>query len=159
MSDNDKIRFMELVIDMAAKNVEKGKGGPFAAIVVKGGRIIGKGTNLVTSINDPTAHAEIIAIREACKNLNSFHLHGCEIYTSCEPCPMCLGAIYWARIEKVYYAGTREDAMSAGFDDSKFYEEICKSPAERTIKMEQMLQQDVRQAFDRWINKKDKIPY
>jgi tRNA(Arg) A34 adenosine deaminase TadA len=143
----------------ANKNIENVKGGPFAAIVVKDGKIVGKGTNLVTSANDPTAHAEIVAIRDACKNLGTFHLHGCEIYTSCEPCPMCLGAIYWARIEKIYYAGTREDAKEAGFDDSKFYIEVCKPVSQREITMENIMRDEAREAFKAWIEKEDKIPY
>ncbi|MGB9824984.1 MAG: nucleoside deaminase [Candidatus Hydrothermia bacterium] len=158
MSDK-KIEYMKLVIEMARKNIENGKGGPFAAIVVKDGKIVGKGTNLVTSTNDPTAHAEIVAIRDACKNLGTFHLHGCEIYTSCEPCPMCLGAIYWARIEKIYYAGTREDAKEAGFDDSKFYEEVCKPVTQREIPMENILREGAKEVFRAWIKKEDKIPY
>jgi len=157
--EDKKVFFMKKVLEMARENIKNGKGGPFAAIVVKDGQIVGEGTNLVTSTNDPTAHAEIVAIRNACKNLGVFHLTGCEIYTSCEPCPMCLGAVYWARIEKIYYAGTREDAKEAGFDDSKFYEEICKPIDEREVPMENLLREDARKVFREWIEKEDKIPY
>lgn len=157
--DMEKMKFMREVIEMARKNMIEGKGGPFAAIVVKNGKIVGRGTNLVTSTNDPTAHAEIVAIRDACKNLGVFHLHECEIYTSCEPCPMCLGAIYWARIEKIYFAGTREDAKRAGFDDSNFYEEVCKTIDQRSIPMINLLREDALQVFKEWTEKEDKIPY
>uniref|UniRef100_A0A7C2PKH7 Nucleoside deaminase n=1 Tax=candidate division WOR-3 bacterium TaxID=2052148 RepID=A0A7C2PKH7_UNCW3 len=155
----EKLKFMKMVLEMAEKNVKEGRGGPFAAIIVKDGKIVGKGTNLVTSTNDPTAHAEIVAIREAARNLNTFNLRGAEIYTSCEPCPMCLGAIYWARIEKIYYAATREDAKHAGFDDLEFYEEICKSPEERKVEMIRLDLPEKMRPFDSWIKKEDKIPY
>ncbi len=155
----EKTKLMKYVLEMAKKNVLEGKGGPFAAIVVKDGEIVGEGTNVVTSSNDPTAHAEIVAIRNASKRLSTFNLSDCEIYTSCEPCPMCLGAIYWARIKKIYYAGTREDAKTAGFDDSKFYEEVCKEPKLREVKMEQILKEEAEKPFKTWIEKEDKIPY
>lgn len=157
--DAQKVKFMKEVIEMAKRNMQEGRGGPFAAIVVKNGKIVGRGTNLVTSTNDPTAHAEVVAIRDACKNLGVFHLHGCEIYTSCEPCPMCLGAIYWARIEKIYFAGTREDAKKAGFDDSNFYEEVCKTIDQRSIPMVNLLREDAIEVFRKWTEKEDKIPY
>jgi tRNA(Arg) A34 adenosine deaminase TadA len=155
----EDLEFMKIVLEMAENNVKEGRGGPFAAIIVKDGKIVGKGTNLVTSINDPTAHAEIVAIRDAAKNLNTFNLQGTEIYTSCEPCPMCLGAIYWARIDKIYYAATREDAKNAGFDDLEFYEEICKKPEDRKIKMIKLDIPEKNKAFEVWIKKEDKIPY
>jgi tRNA(Arg) A34 adenosine deaminase TadA len=128
-------------------------------VVIKEGRIIGSGNNKVTSTNDPTAHAEIIAIREACKNLNSFQLEGCIIYTSCEPCPMCLGAIYWARPKKVYYGCSKSDAAKIGFDDDFIYREIDLNIMERTIPFEQINRVEALKAFETWENKEDKISY
>jgi tRNA(Arg) A34 adenosine deaminase TadA len=151
--------FMQEAIDLAKKNMESGNGGPFGAIVVKDGKIIGKGSNKVTSDNDPTAHAEITAIRNACKNLNSFQLDGCEIYTSCEPCPMCLGAIYWARPVKVYYAATKDDAADAGFDDEFIYKELATSIDQRQIPMKQLLRDKAQLVFEGWKKKEDKIEY
>jgi len=151
--------FMQEAIDLAKKNMESGNGGPFGAIVVKDGKIIGKGSNKVTSDNDPTAHAEITAIRNACKNLNSFQLDGCEIYTSCEPCPMCLGAIYWARPGKVYYAATKDDAADAGFDDEFIYKELATSIDQRQIPMKQLLRDKAQLVFEGWKKKEDKIEY
>src|SRR5690606_33338909 len=118
-----KESFMRRALKMAADNVRAGKGGPFAALVVRDGRIVGRGTSLVTSINDPTAHAEVVAIRDACANLGEFQLEGCDVYSTCEPCPMCLGAIYWARPGRVFYAATQQDAAEAGFDDVFIYQE------------------------------------
>src|SRR5690242_12341666 len=118
--------FMRRAIELAQEGVDKNQGGPFGCVVVKDGRIVGEGCNQVTSTNDPSAHAEIVAMRDACRNLNTFQLNGCSIYTSCEPCPMCLGAIYWARPADVYFAGTRQDAAAAGFDDDMIYDEIEK---------------------------------
>ncbi|MDH3236525.1 MAG: nucleoside deaminase [Alphaproteobacteria bacterium] len=135
------------------------KGGPFGAVVVKDGTIIAEGFNQVTSANDPTAHAEVTAIREACRKLGSFKLEGCEIYTSCEPCPMCLSAIFWARIERIYYANTREDAARIGFDDDELYHEVARPLAQRTIPNEQLLADEGRIAFDAWDAKPDKILY
>ncbi len=155
----EKQRFMEEAIKLAAKNVEHNSGGPFGAVVVKDGKIIGQGVNKVTSSNDPTAHAEVIAIREAAKNLDSFNLEGCEIYSSCEPCPMCLGAIYWARIDTLYYAGTKDDAAKADFDDSAIYKEICIPREERQLPSTQLMRKEAVKVFDNWINKEDKIPY
>lgn len=151
--------FMQEAIDLAKKNMESGNGGPFGAIVVKDGKIIGKGSNKVTSDNDPTAHAEITAIRNACKNLNSFQLDGCEIYTSCEPCPMCLGAIYWARPGKVYYAATKDDAADAGFDDEFIYKELATSIDQRQIPMKQLLRDKAQLVFEGWKKKEGKIEY
>lgn len=151
--------FMFEAIELSIRNVRDGKGGPFAAIVVKDGRVIARGTNLVTSTSDPTAHAEIVAIREACKALKSFQLDGCEIYTSCEPCPMCIGAIYWARPAKIYFGSTRQDAAKIGFDDSLIYNEITKSIWKRKIPMIQCMREEALAAFREWQEKADKIAY
>ncbi|RME74157.1 MAG: nucleoside deaminase [Planctomycetota bacterium] len=150
---------MEEAIRLSIEKMENGLGGPFGAVVVKDGKIIGRGFNMVTSSNDPTAHAEIVAIREACKNLGSFQLTGCAIYTSCEPCPMCLGAIYWARPEIVYFGNTKEDAREIGFDDFFIYEELEKSPQDRKIPMVSFMREKAQEAFQRWKEKEDKIPY
>ena len=131
--DKDEKKFMRKAIRISVNNVEKQKGGPFGAIVVKDGKIIARGSNQVTATNDPTAHAEVVAIRKACKALKTFQLTGCEIYTSCEPCPMCLGAIYWARPDKLYYANSKEDAAAINFDDQFIYDEINLPKAERRI--------------------------
>jgi tRNA(Arg) A34 adenosine deaminase TadA len=157
MQDNKK--FMLEAIKLAGENVEHNHGGPFGAVIVKEGKIIGKGGNKVTVTNDPTAHAEIVAIREASKNLGTFDLSGCEIYTSCEPCPMCLGAIYWARIGKLYYAATKEDAAKAEFDDSFIYAEFAKPKTERKLQSVQMLREEAVKVFEKWISKEDKIQY
>src|SRR6266704_7020153 len=130
--------FMQEAIDRAVENVRSGHGGPFAAVVVKDGRVIAAGANCVTSTNDPTAHAEVTAIREACRALGTFQLTGCEIYTSCEPCPMCLGAIYWARLERIYYGNTRADAAAIGFDDARIYREFQASIADRSVPLIQL---------------------
>ncbi|MCX7984458.1 MAG: nucleoside deaminase [Bacteroidetes bacterium] len=151
--------FMRRVIELSRLNVIEGHGGPFAALVVKNGLIIAEGTNLVTSTNDPTAHAEIVAIRKACNVLQSFQLTGCDVYTSCEPCPMCMGALYWARPSRIFYASTRHDAAEAGFDDSFIYDEISKVPTERTIPMIQLLRNEALIAFEEWKRKTDRIPY
>ncbi len=152
-------KFMLEAIKMAETGMNSGKGGPFGAIVVKDGNIIGRGNNQVTTSNDPTAHAEVVAIRDACKNLNSFQLDDCEIYTSCEPCPMCLGAIYWARPKAVYYAGDKKDAADAGFDDDFIYQEIATPINARKIPMKQLLQNKAQLVFKAWIDKDDKIEY
>ena len=151
-------RFMKEAIELSVANVRNG-GGPFAAVVVRNGAVIGRGVNRVTVTNDPTAHAEVVAIREACRSINSFQLEGCEFYTTCEPCPMCLGAIYWARPAKVYYANTREDAAKIGFDDSLIYEEISRSFADRKIPSEQLMRDQAQAAFLEWERKADKIRY
>ncbi|HVN47535.1 MAG TPA: nucleoside deaminase [Bacteroidota bacterium] len=156
---NAQEELMRKAIQLSIENVKLGKGGPFAAIVVKDGNIISMGTNSVTSTNDPTAHAEVVAIREACKALHSFQLDGCELYTTCEPCPMCLGAIYWARPQRVYYAGTRTDAANAGFDDSFIYDELTKNIADYTIPMVPLLNEEAVAAFHAWKEKEDKIRY
>ncbi len=163
MKKNEKHKtkefFMQKAIDLAKESMESGQGGPFGAIVVKDGEIIGKGSNRVTSDNDPTAHAEISAIRDACRNLKSFQLDGCDIYTSCEPCPMCLGAIYWARPKAVYFAATKDDAADAGFDDEFIYEEMEKPVDKRKIPMEQILREKAQLVFVGWKKKEDKIEY
>jgi len=150
--------FMKRAIELSVESVNKG-GGPFGSIVVKDNKIIAEGSNKVTPTNDPTAHGEIVAIREACKKLNTFTLSGCELYSSCEPCPMCLSAIYWARIEKIYYANTREDARKIDFDDSLIYTELQKSIDKRKISMIQILRNEALKAFELWDKKKDKVKY
>jgi guanine deaminase len=143
-------RFMGEAIRLAWLNMESGKGGPFGCVIVKQGEIIASAYNEVIINNDPTAHAEIVAIRRACEKLNSYQLEGCEIYSSCEPCPMCLGAIYWSRPEKVYFAATRKDAEKAGFDDHHIYQEISLPPHEREIPFKQIMQQEVIELFKKW---------
>jgi tRNA(Arg) A34 adenosine deaminase TadA len=155
----DNIEFMQEAIMLSIENVENATGGPFAAVIVKDGKIIAKGVNQVTATNDPTAHAEVVAIREACKVLNSFQLNGCEIYTTCEPCPMCLGAIYWARPDKLYYANTKEDAAEINFDDKFIYEEIAKPMHERKLFTRQLLREEALQAFKSWRESTEKIEY
>jgi len=150
--------FMKRAIELSVESVNKG-GGPFGSVVVKDNKIIAEGSNKVTPTNDPTAHGEIVAIREACKKLNTFTLGGCELYSSCEPCPMCLSAIYWARIDKIYYANTREDARKIHFDDSLIYTELQKSIDKRKIPMIQILRNEALKAFELWDAKKDKVKY
>lgn len=150
---------MNTAIQEAIKGVLANDGGPFGCIVVKDGQIIGKGNNKVTSSNDPTAHAEVVAIREACRYLKSFQLEGCIIYTSCEPCPMCLGAIYWARPAKVYYGCSKSDAAKIGFDDDFIYKELELPLQDRSIPFEQICRQKSLQAFKTWEDKEDKINY
>lgn len=154
-----KHEFMKRAIELSRNHMLKGDGGPFGAVIVKDGKIIAEGWNQVTSSNDPTAHAEVSAIRAACKNLSSFDLDGAEIYTSCEPCPMCLAAIYWARISKIYYANTRGDAASIDFDDDFLYHEMKVSISERKIPMQQALREEAFTVFQEWKNKPDKIAY
>jgi guanine deaminase len=151
--------FMQEAIRRAVENVRSGRGGPFAAIVVKQSRIIATGANSVTTANDPTAHAEVNAIREACRVLGAFQLAGCEIYTSCEPCPMCLGAIYWARPDRVYFAATASDAAEAGFDDSFIYEELKRPLHERGIPFEPMMREAGFEPFREWKQKNDRVRY
>lgn len=145
-------------IALSKKNIDKG-GGPFGAVVVKDGIIISTGVNRVTAHNDPTAHAEVNAIRKAARKLGTFDLSGCEIYTSCEPCPMCLGAIYWAHIDKIYYGNTKTDAAAIGFDDSFIYDELKLDITQRKVKIVQLLPQKAIVAFQKWINKTNKIQY
>lgn len=151
--------FMNEAIKLAENNIEKQNGGPFGAVVVKDGKIVGRGSNRVTSQNDPTAHAEVEAIRDACKNLDTFNLEGCEIYASCEPCPMCLGAIYWAHLSKLYYAGTKDDAAKANFDDSFIYKEFELSKDKRSIPSSQLMRDKAVEVFDQWIENENKIHY
>ena len=155
----EKKAHMKQAIELALSNVNKNNGGPFGAVVVKDGKIIGKGANLVTSSNDPTAHAEIVAIREAAKNIGSFELQDCEIYTSCEPCPMCLGAIYWARIGKLYYAATKDDAAKADFDDSFIYKEFSLPKDQRSIPSMQLMRDDAVKVFEAWNENDEKTTY
>lgn len=152
-------RFMLEAIALSRKCLESGKGGPFGAVVVKDGKIVGRGSNCVTIHNDPTAHAEVMAIREACRNLNTFQLTGCEIYSSCEPCPMCLGAIYWARPDRIYYAASKNDAADAGFDDTFIYKEIDIAPAQRTIPAAQFDREEALPTFQAWKASEQKIDY
>jgi guanine deaminase len=151
--------FLRQAIDLAVANVRHGQGGPFGALVVKDGEVIANGTNRVTTSNDPTAHAEVVAIREACRKLASFQLGGCDIYTSCEPCPMCLGAIYWARPRAYYFAGTREDAARGQFDDSLIYSELAKPAEERAIPGRRLLEGEAFRPFEEWLRNQARIPY
>ncbi len=156
MENNEK--FMRLAIEKSLESVDNG-GGPFGAVIVKDDEVVAVASNSVTLDNDPTAHAEVNAIRMACKKLGTFDLSGCEIYASCEPCPMCLASIYWARIGKLYYANTQTDADKIGFSDNFIYEEFAKPESERSIKVEKMLRNEAIQAFENWKNKKDKTEY
>ena len=153
-----KNEFMKRAIELSIESVNKG-GGPFGCIIIKDEKIVSEGSNKVTSTNDPTAHGEIVAIREACKKINNFSLAGCELYSSCEPCPMCLSAIYWARIDKIYYANTRKDAQKIDFDDSLIYSEFQKNIGERKIPMIQMMRNEALKAFELWDKKIDKVKY
>ncbi len=152
-------KFMMEAIALSKKGIENNEGGPFGCVIVKDDVIIGRGNNKVLENNDPTAHAEVMAIRDACKNLGTFQLDGCEIYTSCEPCPMCMGAIYWARPKIVYYANTRDDAASIGFDDSMIYEEMARGMEDRKIPMTNLCRQDAFKIFQRWMAANDKTVY
>jgi guanine deaminase len=158
MTDHDR-EFMARAIELARKGVDENAGGPFGCVVVRDGRVIGEGNNQVTSANDPTAHAEIIAIREACSSLQAFQLDGCTIYTSCEPCPMCLGAIYWARPARVFYACTRADAAAIGFDDDHIYRELEKANADREMVLMSLMRDEALEVFGKWAAKPDKIEY
>lgn len=153
------IKFMQEAIALSIKSVNSGQGGPFGAVIVKDGEIIAQGHNQVTSTNDPTAHAEIVAIRQACQILQTFQLTGCELYTSCEPCPMCLGAIYWSRLDRVYYANTKADAAAIDFDDQFIYEELDLPMGDRQLPMLQILRDEALQAFQLWAQTVDKIEY
>lgn len=151
--------FMARAIQLSLDNVLSGKGGPFGAVIVQNGKILAEGVNRVTAINDPTAHAEVVAIREACAALRTFELTDCEIYTSCEPCPMCLGAIYWARLARVYYGNLASDASQIGFDDSFIYREIAQVLRKRSIPMVNLMREQALAAFRAWQEKPNKIPY
>lgn len=150
---------MQEAIRLSQNAIDNNEGGPFGCVIVKGEKIVGRGNNKVTASNDPTAHAEVVAIRDACKNLGTFQLDDCEIYTSCEPCPMCLGAIYWARPKAIFYANNRVDAANAGFDDSMIYDEISCPVDERKIPMNSLSGEEAKKVFESWINKRDKIEY
>lgn len=154
-----KETYMQEAVTAALKGVNSNEGGPFGCVIVKDGKIVGVGNNKVTSTNDPTAHGEVMAIRDACKNLNTFTLEGCELYTTCEPCPMCFGAIYWARLEKVYYGSTQVDAANVGFDDQFIYDEIPLPYDERRIPFEQKYRDIALEPFKEWAKKDDKIDY
>ena len=151
-------KFMERAIELSIESVNN-NGGPFSSVIIKEGKIIAEGSNKVTSTNDPTAHGEIVAIRQACKKLNDFNLMGCELYSTCEPCPMCLSAIYWAHIDKIYYANTRNDAQKIDFDDSLIYSELLKNVKKRKIPMVQMMRDEALKAFELWDKKTDKVKY
>jgi len=152
-------KFMREAIRLSLAKMRGNCGGPFGAVVVRKGRIIGRGWNCVTSANDPTAHAEILAVRDACKKLKTFRLDDCELYASCEPCPMCLAAIYWAHIKKVFYAGTRKDAARIGFDDDLIYRELARPIARRKIPMKQLRRSEALKVFKEWRDKPDKVRY
>ena len=158
MTEQDE-KFMRVAINLAKKGMNKNAGGPFGAIVVKDGKIISKGYNKVTSKNDPTAHAEVVAIRKACKKLGAFQLDDCTIYTSCEPCPMCLGAIYWARPKQVFYASNKKDAAAIGFDDDFIYKELEVPLDQRNIPFKQVLRNEAIPVFKMWADKNDKTDY
>lgn len=151
--------FIRRAVKIGREGMRAGRGGPFGAIVVQAGKVIGESSNCVTSTMDPTAHAEVMAIREACLNLNAFQLTGCTLYTSCEPCPMCLGAIYWARLDSVYFAAYHSDAAKADFDDSFIYSELDKEPENRRIPMKQLLRDEGISLFEEWMKMDQRIPY
>ena len=159
MSRQPNLEFLRKAIALATKNVTSGNGGPFAALIVRDGEVIAEGVNMVTATNDPTAHGEVTAIRNACKALNSFTLAGCELYTSCEPCPMCLAASQWARLDAVFFGASAEDAAKAGFDDAHLYAEFRKDRADRSLVEEQFLREEAWSSFAAWIASTNKIPY
>jgi len=150
---------MRRAIELSVKNLSDGLGGPFGAVVVKDGAIVGEGTNRVTSTNDPSAHAEVVAIREASAKMKCFQLNGCELYTSCEPCPMCMSLVYWAHLDKVYYANTAADAAKVGFDDARIYRELKLPHAQRSLPLVQMMRNEAMAAFTAWERKPDKVRY
>ena len=154
-----KKKFMREAIRLSLQKMRRGSGGPFGAVIVQRGQVVGRGGNQVTSTNDPTAHAEIVAIRDACRRLRTFQLDDCDLYTSCEPCPMCLSAIYWARIRSVFYGNTRQDAARIAFDDDFIYREVALPIRKRQLQMKQLLRQEALAAFLEWERKTDKIPY
>ncbi len=159
MATEPNSEFLRRAIELATQNVTSGTGGPFAAVVVRDGKIVGEGTNTVTTGNDPTAHGEVNAIRAACKALGTFTLVGCELYTSCEPCPMCLAASYWARLDAIYYGASAADAAKAGFDDAFLYAELRKDAQERTLPATQLLGEEAWASFAAWIASENKTPY
>ena len=152
-------KFMREAIRLSIGEMRRGRGGPFGAVVVRDGKVVGRGCNQVTSANDPTAHAEIVAIRAACKRLKTFQLDDCDLYTSCEPCPMCLSAIYWARLGQVYYANTRRDAAKIDFDDDFIYREVALPMRRRKLRMSQLLREEALAAFAEWVRKPNKVLY
>jgi guanine deaminase len=154
-----KEKLMRAAIRLSRSKMRANCGGPFGAVVVRHGRIVGRGWNQVTSTNDPTAHAEVTAIRDACRRLKTFQLDDCELYTSCEPCPMCLSAIYWARLQKIFYANTRRDAARIAFDDDRIYRELAKPASRRSLPMQQLLRPEALKVFAEWKTKTDKTPY
>ena len=157
MSNSEPL--MREAIRLSIEMMRQGKGGPFGALIVRDGQVIGRGWNQVTSTNDPTAHAEIVAIREACRETGSFLLPGCELYSSCEPCPMCLSAAYWAGLRRVYFAARRSDATEAGFRDETLYEELARDHAARSLPCAELLREEALAAFQEWKTKPDKVPY
>ncbi len=159
MGADAETEFMRRAVRLSAEHMRGGEGGPFGAIIVKDGKVIAEGWNKVTSSNDPTAHAEVVAIRAACETLDTYALEGCDIYTSCEPCPMCLAAIYWARIGGIYFANTRQDAAAIGFDDEFLYNEIPKPITERAIPTKHLSLPEAEAVFDEWRDKLDKVEY
>lgn len=158
MTDSNA-QFMREAIALSQHSIRSGQGGPFGAVIVKDGKVIATGNNQVTSTNDPTAHAEVVAIRNACRSLNTFQLTGCEIFTSCEPCPMCLGAIYWARPDRIYYGNTKVDAAAIGFDDQFIYDELDVPIQDRKLPMTQLLPEEAIAVFQEWAAKPDKVEY
>jgi guanine deaminase len=150
---------MREALRLALENARSGRGGPFAAVVARDGDVVATGANRVVATNDPTAHAEVVAIREACRRLGTFRLAGCEIYSSCEPCPMCLGAIAWARPARLFYAATRDDAAAAGFDDARFHGEAALPPGARSVPAEPLLREEAGAAFRAWAARPDRVPY
>jgi len=158
-TDADSLRFMRRAIELSRAHMEAGEGGPFGAVIVRDGEILGEGWNRVTSTHDPTAHAEVVAIRRACEKLGTFQLRGCEIYTSCEPCPMCLAAIYWARLDRLWYANGRADAAAIQFDDDWLYREVVLPPDARSLPATQLLRDEALEVFHAWAQKPDKTSY
>lgn len=158
-TEADSLRFMRRAIELSRIHMEADEGGPFGAVVVKDGEILGEGWNCVTSSHDPTAHAEVVAIRRACAKLGAFQLKGCELYTSCEPCPMCLAAIYWARLDRVWFANGREDAAAIQFDDAWLYREVAAPPEARSLPAFQLLREEALPVFQSWDRKADKVRY
>lgn len=152
-------RFLREAIRLSRVRMRQGRGGPFGAVIVRDGRVVARGWNAVTSTNDPTAHAEVVAIRRACRVLGSFSLAGCALYASCEPCPMCLAAAYWARVDRLVFAATRDDAARAGFDDELIYREIPLAPGSRTLSTGQLLRDEAAAVFDEWLAKEDRVAY
>ena len=159
MNNSMHAKYMRMAIDLALENVRSGKGGPFGAVIVKDGQVVATGVNRVTLINDPTAHAEVVAIRTACEKLGAFHLEGCTLYTSCEPCPMCLGALFWAHVKDVCFASDRHDAATAGFDDSFIYEQLALAHDKRAIPIHQVMRLEAQEVFDAWRTSLSKVSY